>query len=130
MQLCSCLLVARILSPSPPPLPPNPPGLLPLPRRPSGSLLGKALYEGILVDVPLAPFFVARLQGRTPMFDDLASLDQGLHRSLVQVRGGKGRDGTWAVGQGQSEATGEGVPVWWACHGQTVDSWACCVFPN
>lgn len=27
-----------------------------------GLVLGKALYEGILVDMPLAPFFVSRLQ--------------------------------------------------------------------
>ena len=29
-----------------------------------GLVLGKALYEGFLIDVPLAPFFAARLQVR------------------------------------------------------------------
>lgn len=48
--------------------------------------MGKALYEGILLDVPLSPFFVARLQGRRPMFDDLAALDSELYRSLVQLK--------------------------------------------
>lgn len=51
-----------------------------------GLVMGKALYEGILLDVPLAPFFVARLQGRRVMFDDLAALDAELYRSLVQLK--------------------------------------------
>lgn len=51
-----------------------------------GLVVGKALYEGILLDVPVAPFFVARLQGRRPMFDDLAALDAELYRSLVQLK--------------------------------------------
>ena len=37
--------------------------------------MGKALFEGILINVALAPFFIARLQGRSPTFDDLAALD-------------------------------------------------------
>ena len=32
-----------------------------------GLILGRALYEGVLLDLPLAPFFVARLQGRHPL---------------------------------------------------------------
>ena len=32
-----------------------------------GLLLGKALFEGILLDVPLAHFFVRRLQVRQPL---------------------------------------------------------------
>ncbi|GAX84732.1 hypothetical protein CEUSTIGMA_g12154.t1 [Chlamydomonas eustigma] len=51
-----------------------------------GLMVGKALYEGILINVAFAPFFVARLQGRTPMFDDLSTLDPELHRSLLQVK--------------------------------------------
>ncbi len=31
-----------------------------------GCVLGKALYEGILVEMPLAPFFVSRLQVCVP----------------------------------------------------------------
>lgn len=52
----------------------------------TGSMVGKALYEGILLEAALAPFFVLRLQGRAPTFDDLLSLDPDLHRSLTQVR--------------------------------------------
>ena len=51
-----------------------------------GLVVGKALYEGILLDVPLASFFVARLQGRRLMFDELAALDADLHRSLLQLK--------------------------------------------
>lgn len=50
-----------------------------------GQILGKALYEGMLLDVPLAPFFLLQLQGRTLMFDDLFSLDPELHKNLLQV---------------------------------------------
>ena len=51
-----------------------------------GAIFGKALYEGILLDTPLAPFFVAKLQGRYPLFDDLQAFDPELHRSLVQLK--------------------------------------------
>ncbi|KAK9903317.1 hypothetical protein WJX75_002686 [Coccomyxa subellipsoidea] len=51
-----------------------------------GLAFGKALYEGILLDTPLAPFFVARLQGRRPMFDELAALDPELHRNLLHLK--------------------------------------------
>ena len=60
--------------------------------------MAKALYEGILVNLALAPFFCGRLQGRTPMFDDLATLDPALHRSLMQVGSG---------------ARDEGCERWW-----------------
>ncbi|MEW5298302.1 MAG: hypothetical protein WDW36_001442 [Sanguina aurantia] len=55
-----------------------------------GTMVGKALYEGILINAPFAPFFVARLQGRTPMFDDLQTLDPELHRSMAQVKSYEG----------------------------------------
>lgn len=52
----------------------------------SGLILGKALYESILLPVPLAPFFVARLQGRLPTLDDLEALDSEVFRSLAAVK--------------------------------------------
>ncbi|GIL45377.1 hypothetical protein Vafri_2627 [Volvox africanus] len=51
-----------------------------------GLMFGKALYEGILLPVPFAHFFVARLQGRQPLFDDLSSLDPELHKNLLMVK--------------------------------------------
>jgi hypothetical protein len=52
----------------------------------SGLILGKALYEGVLLPAPLAPFFVARLQGRLPTLDDLAALDPVVYKGLVAVK--------------------------------------------
>ncbi|PRW44359.1 E3 ubiquitin- ligase UPL7 [Chlorella sorokiniana] len=51
-----------------------------------GLVLGRALYEGVLLDCPLAPFFVSRLQGRWPLFDELQALDPEVYRSLVQLK--------------------------------------------
>ena len=51
-----------------------------------GLIFGKALYEGTLMDVSLAAFFIARLQGRRPLFDDLAGLDVELHRNLLHLK--------------------------------------------
>ncbi|PNH11212.1 E3 ubiquitin-protein ligase [Tetrabaena socialis] len=51
-----------------------------------GLMFGKALYEGILLPVPFAHFFVSRLQGRQPLFDDLATLDPELHKNLLMVK--------------------------------------------
>eukprot|EP00210_Caulerpa_lentillifera_P006840 g6539.t1 len=51
-----------------------------------GEMLGKALYEGLLMDVSLAPFFLLRVQEQTLAFDDLATFDKDLHRSLIQVK--------------------------------------------
>jgi hypothetical protein len=56
----------------------------------AGLLAGRALREGVLLDAPLAPFFVARLQGRLPALDDLAALDPELHASLLAVKRYKG----------------------------------------
>lgn len=48
--------------------------------------LGKALYEGVLLDLPLAPFFTARLQGRQPLFDELSEVDPQLYRNLAALK--------------------------------------------
>ncbi|KAJ1623309.1 hypothetical protein T492DRAFT_1056048 [Pavlovales sp. CCMP2436] len=51
-----------------------------------GRMLGKALYEGVTLDVPLAPFFVRRVLGRASSIDELPELDAQLHSSLTFVR--------------------------------------------
>lgn len=51
-----------------------------------GRIMGKALYEGILVDVPFAPFFLSKWLGRASGFDDLASYDPELYQGLVQLK--------------------------------------------
>jgi hypothetical protein len=50
-----------------------------------GLAVAKALYEGLLLDLAFAPLVAARLQGRQPLLDDLATLDAELHRSIMQV---------------------------------------------
>jgi len=44
-----------------------------------GLLLGKALFEGILLDVPLAHFFVRRLQACAPARPGIAASAQAKH---------------------------------------------------
>ncbi|KAL4858841.1 E3 ubiquitin-protein ligase UPL7 [Chlorella vulgaris] len=56
-----------------------------------GLVLGRALYEGVLLDLPLAPFFVSRMQGRWPPFEELAALDPEVYRSLLQLKRYEGR---------------------------------------
>lgn len=51
-----------------------------------GRVLGKALYEGILVDVTFAGFFLAKWLGRQSYLDDLASLDHELYRGLISLK--------------------------------------------
>jgi hypothetical protein len=50
-----------------------------------GMMVGKGLYEGILQDINLAPFFAATILGTPRTIDDIPSLDEELHRSIVQI---------------------------------------------
>ena len=47
--------------------------------------MGKGMYEGILQEVRLAPFFAKAVLGIERTLDDLPGLDPELHRSLTQV---------------------------------------------
>ncbi|KAH6932981.1 hypothetical protein HPB50_011235 [Hyalomma asiaticum] len=56
-----------------------------------GKMLGKAVYEGIVVDVPFASFFLSQLLGHQhsalySSIDELPSLDADLYRSLTCVK--------------------------------------------
>ena len=51
-----------------------------------GRILGKALYEGILVDVAFAGFFLAKWLDKQSWLDDLASLDPELYKGLMQLK--------------------------------------------
>ncbi|EJT98849.1 HECT-domain-containing protein [Dacryopinax primogenitus] len=51
-----------------------------------GRILGKALYEGILVDLAFAPFFLGKWLGKRSYLDDLASLDPELYNGLVYLK--------------------------------------------
>lgn len=56
-----------------------------------GRMLGKAVYEGIVVDVPFASFFLSQVLGQTQQalyswIDELPSLDKDLYRSLTYIK--------------------------------------------
>lgn len=54
-----------------------------------GRVLGKALYEGILVDIKFARFFLSKWLGKQSFLDDLEqvqSLDPELYRGLIQLK--------------------------------------------
>uniref|UniRef100_A0A182WMD3 Ubiquitin-protein ligase E3B n=1 Tax=Anopheles minimus TaxID=112268 RepID=A0A182WMD3_9DIPT len=56
-----------------------------------GRMLGKAVYEGIVVDVPFASFFLSQVLGQTQQalyscMDELPSLDKELYRSLTFIK--------------------------------------------
>ncbi|KAL4444560.1 hypothetical protein ABPG77_002377 [Micractinium sp. CCAP 211/92] len=51
-----------------------------------GQMLGKAMYEGILVELPLAPFFLKKFRGAYCDISDLPTLDPELHRNLVFLK--------------------------------------------
>ena len=55
-----------------------------------GRMIGKAIYEGILVDVPFAEFFLRKIRGKKNGFDDLQSLDKELYTNLCFLRGYEG----------------------------------------
>ncbi|KAK4770469.1 hypothetical protein SAY87_031001 [Trapa incisa] len=55
-----------------------------------GTLLGKAMYEGILVDIPFATFFLSKLKQKHNYLNDLPSLDPELYRHLIFLKNYKG----------------------------------------
>uniref|UniRef100_A0A182JPA3 Ubiquitin-protein ligase E3C n=1 Tax=Anopheles christyi TaxID=43041 RepID=A0A182JPA3_9DIPT len=57
-----------------------------------GRILGKALYENLLVELPLAEFFLSKLAGKHSDVDvhQLASLDPVLYRNLMSLKAYEG----------------------------------------
>ncbi|PPR86762.1 hypothetical protein GOBAR_AA33932 [Gossypium barbadense] len=51
-----------------------------------GSLLAKAMFEGILVDMPFATFFLSKLKQKYNYLNDLPSLDPELYRHLIFLK--------------------------------------------
>lgn len=51
-----------------------------------GRILGKALYDGILVEVAFAGFFLAKWLEKQSFLDDLASLDPELYNGLIYLK--------------------------------------------
>ncbi|XP_038719219.1 E3 ubiquitin-protein ligase UPL6 [Tripterygium wilfordii] len=55
-----------------------------------GTLLGKAMFEGILIDIPFATFFLSKLKQKYNYLNDLPSLDPELYRHLIFLKHYKG----------------------------------------
>lgn len=51
-----------------------------------GQIVGKALYEGILLDYTFAHVFVQKLLGRYSFLDELSTLDPEMYRNLMYVK--------------------------------------------
>ncbi|KAJ8766404.1 hypothetical protein K2173_022463 [Erythroxylum novogranatense] len=51
-----------------------------------GTLLAKAMFEGILVDIPFATFFLSKLKLKHNYLNDLPSLDPELYRHLIFLK--------------------------------------------
>lgn len=51
-----------------------------------GRVVGKALYEGILLDYSFSHVFVQKLLGRYSFLDELSTLDPELYRNLMYVK--------------------------------------------
>ncbi|CEG80848.1 hypothetical protein RMATCC62417_15119 [Rhizopus microsporus] len=51
-----------------------------------GKVIGKAMYEGILLDVQFAKFFLAKLLGRNVFLQELQELDEELWKSLTFIK--------------------------------------------
>ncbi|RUP48184.1 hypothetical protein BC936DRAFT_144860 [Jimgerdemannia flammicorona] len=60
-----------------------------------GRVLGKAMYEGVLVEAQFAPFLLAKLLGRHVFLEELAGLDEELWRSLTFVKRYDGESRAW-----------------------------------
>lgn len=55
-----------------------------------GMVVGKALYEGVLLHVPLAPFFLCKAIGQPCALSDLQLMDPQLFNSLMVIKNYKG----------------------------------------
>lgn len=51
-----------------------------------GLLVAKAIYEGIVVNAPFAPFFLQSVLGRGCSIDDLKAIDPQQHKSLMLLK--------------------------------------------
>ncbi|RKO96989.1 hypothetical protein CXG81DRAFT_13056 [Caulochytrium protostelioides] len=51
-----------------------------------GKMVGKALYEQLLIDIEFTTFFLAKWLGRRSYLDDLPSLDPTLYKGLLYLK--------------------------------------------
>ncbi|KAG0367687.1 Ubiquitin-protein ligase E3B [Gamsiella multidivaricata] len=51
-----------------------------------GKMLGKAMYEGLLIEVKFANFFLSKILGRTVFLDEMRSYDQQVFQNLMFLK--------------------------------------------
>eukprot|EP01060_Flectonema_neradi_P038837 TRINITY_DN8286_c0_g1_i1.p1 TRINITY_DN8286_c0_g1~~TRINITY_DN8286_c0_g1_i1.p1 ORF type:complete len:1104 (+),score=173.77 TRINITY_DN8286_c0_g1_i1:255-3314(+) len=51
-----------------------------------GRIVAKAVYEGVVLPLPFADFFLNTILGRSNYVEDLKTLDSGLHRNLISLK--------------------------------------------
>jgi len=55
-----------------------------------GRMFGKAMYDGIVLDIPFAYFFLSRLLGRPSSLNELRFLDADLYKNLLMCKSYEG----------------------------------------
>ena len=55
-----------------------------------GSVVGRALYEGILLETKFANFFLRKMQGKNNYLSELESLDKEIYKNLKFLKTYKG----------------------------------------
>jgi len=76
-----------------------------------GLVIGKAIFEGIVVEPCFAPFFLAKLLGRHNSYYDLQSLDPALFNNLQQLKGYEGNVSDLCCSFVANADNGEEVPL-------------------
>ncbi|KAG0269952.1 Ubiquitin-protein ligase E3B, partial [Linnemannia exigua] len=51
-----------------------------------GKMLGKAMYEGLLIEVKFANFFLSKILGRTVFLDEMRSFDEEVFKNLMFLK--------------------------------------------
>ncbi|KAF9923050.1 Ubiquitin-protein ligase E3B, partial [Linnemannia zychae] len=51
-----------------------------------GKMLGKAMYEGLLIEVKFANFFLSKILGRTVFLDEMRSYDEPVFKNLMFLK--------------------------------------------
>jgi len=55
-----------------------------------GRMFGKAIYDGIVLDIPFAYFFLSRLLGKPSSLNELQFLDKDLYKNLLMCKSYEG----------------------------------------
>jgi ubiquitin-protein ligase E3 C len=76
-----------------------------------GLVIGKAIFEGIVVEPCFAPFFIAKLLGRHNSYYDLQSLDPALFANLQRLKGYEGNVADLCCSFVATTESGEEVPL-------------------